>query len=456
MWEGSITSVQRRKDHETDPCVGGRGCGVQRHRVAIGVPGEALACEFDLDHTPEGFATFFRQVEAHTAGGVLPVAVAMEGWGGHARPLDQQVLARGWRPFNVNNLKLARYKEIFPGPAKSDPIDTRRMLELFALREALPLAKDVLGEVAGVPEAHAQLKRLTRRRRVLVNEKVRAVNRMRSDLHAVCPGLAEITGAVDNRWFLRLLTCREDLTKLARLQRSSLLKIRGIGVKYAGLIRAWQARAQFAAEVAYVGPMIVADARRILELLAQIDALEATCAQIAEGSELAGRIDSIPGFGPITSAELAGEIGTLERFPTEASLALYVGMACLSQQSGQHSRGRAPRQVNRRAKAALMIALARHIEQVPQSKADSRPQTDGRQAAQPGPPRPRPSPDPRPLGHGPTPPRLRSPEPCPATRRGPRPCSESQPCRLKIPAGCSVLPESGAARYRRWPKGEPG
>jgi transposase len=115
--------------------------------------------------------------------------------------------------------------------------------------------------------------------------------------------------------------------------------------------------------------MIVADARRILELLEQIDALEEICTQIAEGSELAGRIDSIPGFGRISSAELAGEIGTLERFPTEASLALYVGMACLSQQSGQHSRGRAPRQVNRRAKAALMIALARHIEQVPQSKA---------------------------------------------------------------------------------------
>lgn len=102
--------------------------GVQRHRVAIGVPGQALACEFDIDHSPEGFAAFFRQVEAHTQGGAVPVAVAMEGYNGHARPLDGQVLARGWRLFNVNNLKLARYKEIFPGPAKSDPIDSRKML----------------------------------------------------------------------------------------------------------------------------------------------------------------------------------------------------------------------------------------------------------------------------------------------------------------------------------------
>jgi transposase len=343
--------------------------GVQRHRVAIRTPGKRLAGEFDVDHSPEGLAAFFRQVETYTDNGQLPVAVAMEGYNGHARPLDAQVLARGWRLFNVNNLKLARFKEIFPGPAKSDPIDTRKMLELFALREALPLAKDVLGEVAAVPEAHTRLKRLTRRRRVLVNEKVRVVNRMHSDLHAVCPGLTEITGAVDNLWFLRFLTCRDALPKLARLQKSSLLKIRGIGVKYAAIIQAWQHRAQFAPEVAYVGPMIVADARRILELIEQIEALEAACVQIAEGSELARRIDSIPGFGPIASAELAGEIGTLGRFPSEASLALYVGMACLSHQSGQLARARASRQVNRRAKAALMIALARHIEQVPESKA---------------------------------------------------------------------------------------
>ncbi|HBB40364.1 MAG TPA: hypothetical protein DC005_02790 [Proteobacteria bacterium] len=179
---------------------------------------------------------------------------------------------------------------------------------------------------------------------------------------------------------LHFLTCRDALPKLARVQTRSLAKIRGIGKTYTERIRTWQPRAQFAPEVAYVGPMIVADARRILELIEQIEALEAACAPIAEGSELAGRIDSIPGFGPITSAELAGEIGTLERFPSEASLALYVGMACLSHQSGQRSYARASRQVNRRAKAALMIALARHIEQVPESKAYyDRKRTEGKQ-----------------------------------------------------------------------------
>ena len=46
----------------------------------------------------------------------------------------------GWRLFNVNNLKLARFKEIFPAAAKSDRIDSVKTLELFQLRDHLPMA----------------------------------------------------------------------------------------------------------------------------------------------------------------------------------------------------------------------------------------------------------------------------------------------------------------------------
>ena len=75
-----------------------------------------------------------------------------------------------------NNLKLARFKEIFPGSAKSDQIDARKGLELFQLRDHLPLAKEVLQEVSGTPQHNEVLKRLTRRRRRLVNERVRVFN----------------------------------------------------------------------------------------------------------------------------------------------------------------------------------------------------------------------------------------------------------------------------------------
>jgi len=124
-----------------------------------------------------------------------------------------------------------------------------------------------------------------------------------------------------------------------------------VGAKYAKVIEEWQAKATFSDEVEYVGPMIVEDAKRILELHQQIHALDEALAKLAMQSEMACRLSTIPGFGKTSIAELAGEIGTVSRFSGEASLALYIGMSPLTVQSGQTSRARAPRQVNTRCRA---------------------------------------------------------------------------------------------------------
>ena len=343
--------------------------GSKTHQVGIAGPDGEILEEFVIPHNQEGFQEFFDRVERHRRRLDLPVAVAMEGYNGHGRPLDRMIQAQGYRLYNVNNLKLKRFKQIFPGAAKTDRLDSRKILELFHLKDQLPMAKDVLQEVPEVPLENEKLKRLSRRRRQLVNEKVRVVNRMQADLKAVCPELLAITNDAGNLWFLRFLSSREDLRELARMRRESLLKIPGIGVKYAGIIQAWQREAKFSPEVEYVGPMIVSDARRILELLEQIAALDEAMEPLAAESEIARRFSTITGYGKTSVAELAGEIGTLDRFNSEASLALYLGMCPLDNQSGQFHGTKIPRQVNRRAKAAMMTAVARHIDHVPESKA---------------------------------------------------------------------------------------
>ena len=83
----------------------------------------------------------------------------MEGEGGHARPLDRMILEKGYTLYNVSNLKLARFRKIFPGPAKTDSLDVRKILELFHLKDHLPLAKDVLQEVLRIPPVNERLKR---------------------------------------------------------------------------------------------------------------------------------------------------------------------------------------------------------------------------------------------------------------------------------------------------------
>jgi transposase len=342
--------------------------GARQHQIAIGLSSGEVLEEFAIAHQPEGFTHFFARIETHHLHYPGPVAVAMEGYNGYARPLDQLIQARGYRLYNLNNLKLARFKEIFPGAAKTDRLDARKGLELFQLREHLPLAKAVLQEVGVVPEANARLKRLTRRRRRLVNERVRVVNTLQADLQAVCPGLLELTREVGNQWFLHFLVSADTLPQLTRLRKTTLLNIPCVGRAYARIIQAWQPQAQWSPEVAWVGAMIQEDAQRVLDLDVQIAALEATMAQVAQESVVATTLASLPGFGPICTTELAGEIGTMTRFPHEGSLALYLGMATLDNSSGTRQGSKSPRQVNTRAKATMMIAVDRHRKQVPESQ----------------------------------------------------------------------------------------
>lgn len=342
--------------------------GCRRHSVAIGLPNGAILDAFEIEHQPDGFREFFARIAKHQARYRCPVAVAMEGYNGYARPLDTLVRARDYRLYNINNLKLARFKEIFPGAAKTDAIDARKGLELFQLRDQLPLAKGVLQEVAATPQENVILKRLTRRRRRLVNERSRVLNNLQADLQAVCPGLLAITNDAGNLWFLHFLTSTDGLPKLARLRQGTIRKIRGVGAKYAGLIQAWQQRAHFSEEVEWVGKMIQEDAARVLALHGQIETLEAKIEEVANGSTIATLLASLPGFGAVSMAELAGEIGTVNRFARDASLALYLGMSTLDHSSGQHKGSKSPKHVNTRAKAAMMVAVDRHRKHVPASQ----------------------------------------------------------------------------------------
>ncbi len=202
----------------------------------------------------------------------------------------------------------------------------------------------------------------------MVNERVRIINSLQTDLRVVCPGLLDITNDAGNLWFLRFLTSTDSLKKLARLRLATLLKISGVGEKYANSIRHWQEKAIYSPEVEWVGDMIQEDALRVLELHDKIKTLEKRCEDIGRHSRTAALISSIPGYGSVCSATLAGEIGTIDRFRSEASLALYLGMATLDNSSGKHKSSKNPRHVNVRAKAAMMIAIDRHRKVVPESQ----------------------------------------------------------------------------------------
>jgi len=66
-------------------CVG-IDVGCKAHRVGIADPKGSILEEFDISHTNAGFQDFFRRIDHHKQELDLPVAVAMEGLNGYARP----------------------------------------------------------------------------------------------------------------------------------------------------------------------------------------------------------------------------------------------------------------------------------------------------------------------------------------------------------------------------------
>jgi len=232
----------------------------------------------------------------------------------------------------------------------------------------LPEAKKVLNEVVPSPQVNHDMKLLTRRRRQLVNERCVIIGRMFGDLQGIAPGLLEITGSIDNKWFLNFLTSRDSFDQLTRMHQSSLMKIRGVGSNYANLIRNWQLTAQLSSDVLLVGDMVMEDAERVQVLTTKIERIKSQLVGLIPESKLAKTIQSITGFGTICSTELAAEIGTVSRFASESALARYIGMAPLDNSSGVYSGTKAGKQINRRAKGAMMTAVARHYHHTPQSK----------------------------------------------------------------------------------------
>lgn len=155
--------------------------GCHRHSVAIGLSEGRLVEEFEISHTRSGFKHFFKKLAGHQERQQTSVLVAMEGDNGHARPLERLIRARHYRLYTMNNWKLARFKEVFPGAAKTDAIEARKGLELFQLRRHLAQAKEARQEICPTPIENEQWKRLSRRRRRRVDERVSVMNALQSD-----------------------------------------------------------------------------------------------------------------------------------------------------------------------------------------------------------------------------------------------------------------------------------
>jgi len=89
--------------------------------------------EFGISHNASGFNSLFSEINHYESTLKCPVIIGMEGFNGYARPLDQLIQQKGYILYNINNLKLARFKELFSGPAKTDVIVPKKIVEFMRI-----------------------------------------------------------------------------------------------------------------------------------------------------------------------------------------------------------------------------------------------------------------------------------------------------------------------------------
>ena len=301
--------------------------GVDAHKATHtvvcvnGATGEQLG-ELTAEAAVDGQKALLRLAERHGAddGRVW----AIEDCRHVSGALERFLLRSGETVLRVPPKMMAGERKAARSYGKSDSIDALAIARA-ALREPdLPRAR-----LAG-PEREIAL--LVDYRADLVAESTRLQGRLRWLLHDLDPGLEPAARGLSNDGVLVKLTRR-----LARLEPT--------------------VQARICRELV----------RRLRELWRQIKTIEADLLPLVRrhGAELL----AIPGCGTITAARLIAEIAGIERFGTDAQLALYAGAAPLDASSGKQRRHRLNRTGNRQLNSALYTIALTQIRIHPPAKA---------------------------------------------------------------------------------------
>jgi transposase len=223
------------------------------------------------------------------------------------RPLERTLLTAGESLVGVPPKLIAPQRRAGRMRGKSDAIDA-----LAGARAALREPR--LDHPRPGEQRLRELKLLLDHRDDLIDERRRAQQRLRAQLHDLDPELAVPLDALDRGLWLDRLGRR-----LARLEQQAQVRI-------------------------------------TRELLSRCRGLTRTILQLdreLEQRATAPRLLALPGCGAISASKLLGEIGAIARFETDAQLSRHAGVAPLEASSGKHQRHRLDRAGNRQLNRAL-------------------------------------------------------------------------------------------------------
>jgi transposase len=288
-----------------------------------------------VDNTPAALAAFVEQLEALRDRG--PLKVGIDVVGGIASVLTAMLLDAGIEVVHVPGLAVNRAREgTTGGEHKSDPRDAAVIADQVRHRRDLrPI--EPLGEL------DAEIRLLVGRRRELVTDQTRRVNRLRDLLASIHPGLERIvdpTTKAGQQLLGRYVTPAE-IRRAGRRRLAEHIRHAGrIARRHADELADKALAAAREQTITVPGERVAADLVRELATEAahtrsRLCALDRDLQTALARHPDAALIQSLPGMGATLAAEFIAEAGSIDRFPTPDKLAAAAGLAPVLKQSGK-------------------------------------------------------------------------------------------------------------------------
>ena len=333
---------------------GGIDVGSESHHITILDEEDNVLYNKKISHKINEFTESikkFKKIEKKERG---KISFALEGKNGYSAPLDRILLDQGFTLYNVDNFKLKRFREAFAGEWRDDQRDSLMLSKMLKLKEHINSPREkVFIKIDKPSPVTESLKLLSRHQQTLIDEEVRFTNRLSKKLLEVCPQILEL-GKVKNKKIIAILTKYPDFSKYKRITLKSLLKIKGIGKKGAFFLLKRLNNMEYIGLTEIYKTIILSYAKRISELQEEIKDIDKKLDEIGEKNKEVKHLKTIPGVATKLASRLIGEIGNIDRFPSEKQLAVYCGVACVDNNSGKVTKARAVYKANKICKQTLI------------------------------------------------------------------------------------------------------
>jgi len=349
---------------------GGIDVGSESHHIIILDEEDNVLYNKKISHRINEFTEnikLFRKIEKKEGG---KLSFALEGKNGYSAPLDRILLDKGFTLYNVDNFKLKRFREAFAGEWRDDERDSLMLSKMLKLKDYINSPREkVFVKIEKPSPVTESLKLLSRHQQTLIDEKIRMMNRLRKKLLEVCPQILELA-KLKNKKIITILAKYPDFSKYKRITLKSLLKIKGIGKRQGPFLLKRLNNIEYMPGLTDIYKTIILSyAQRILELQEEIKDIDKKLDEIGNQSKEVNHLKTIPGVATKLASRLIGEIGDINRFPSEKQLAIYCGIACVNNDSGKVTKAKAVYKANKICKQTLIAMAGCSIRSIHQCKA---------------------------------------------------------------------------------------